>query len=491
MTPIATTPGLLASLEPLRGALADNGLLLADAPIELPGKASVGGTDEPRCLLADPGELNTLCQASRRAPIVVLANPGSIAEAVLSIQQGAADYLVAPLQADTIAAAVERAMAQWSARRPFSDPGAVHFEVIGESLAMQALLRQLDIASHGDNPVLLIGELGTGADVIAQSLHSLSSRRGLPLQSLNCANTPAHLLGAELFGAAPINGNPRRPGLLESANGATLFLDNISELGDDQQQQLSIALAERSLRPPGSSDHIELDLRLVSASHLSLDLLVEQGRFRAELLALLGAQALLLPPLRERGEDVLHLAERFLQRTASRLNKAPVRFSNAAIAALRDYQWPGNVRELENAVERAVIVCNGSEIAASELAIETPESRDAHRSDANSGGDLAPGWTASAAVTMIPESGHVDSGEPGSDRANIGSRRAGDKAAGEDNASLETYFVNFVLEHQDQLTETELAERLGISRKSLWERRQRLNIPRKRTRKRGPRRDRA
>lgn len=515
MIPIAATPKVLASLKDLRAGLADNGLLLADEPLNLATVALLAPTGEPACLLVEAAQLSALCQSARGTPVVVIADPGSIAEAVSSIQQGAADYLAAPLHADVVAAAVERALQHWSAQRPFSAPGTIHFEIVGESAAMQILLENLDIASRSEQALQLIGEPGTGRDLIAQALHGLSSRRSNPMLSLNCANMPAHLLEDELFGTAPSAGNPGRTGLLEAANGATLFLDNISELPEATQQRLSEALALATFRLPGSSERINLDLRLVSASHQSLAELVSQGRFCRDLLPHLGSSALVVPPLRERGEDVLRLAERFLQRTGKRLHKAPLRFSNAAITAMRDYQWPGNVRELENAVERAVIVCNGSEIAASELAIELPESREAQQQDPVSAGAAATGQTESATETgrAGPEqvSSQPSASATGADRhgsttpvsetglaagaletASSGTgRRAGDKLAGDDNASLETYFVNFVLEHQDQLTETELAERLGISRKSLWERRQRLNIPRKRTRKRGPRRDRA
>lgn len=509
MIPIVATPAALASLEALRARLADNGLLLADEPVEPENATHRAAAGEAACLLLDASQLAAACRAPRTAPLIVIANSGSIAEAVQSIQQGAADYLAAPFDADLVAAAVERAVAQWSAERPFTAPEPVHFEIVGESEAMQALLHSLDAVSRTEQAVQLIGEPGTGRDLIAQALHRLSNRCSQRLQRLNCASTPAAVIDDELFGAAPTAGNLRQPGLLEAAHGATLFLDNISELPNATQQRLQQTLTSASLRPPGCSERLSLDLRIISASHQNLTELAAQGRFNKDLLAQLGPQALFVPPLRERGDDVLRLAERFLQRTGKRLHKAPLRFSNAAISAMRDYQWPGNVRELENAVERAVIVCNGSEIAVAELAIETPEAREMLRQDADAGAQIASGSAKSATESgrMGPEqvsSASTETGagaegqestvvaaEPLAAASGGAGRRAGDKLAGDDNASLETYFVNFVLEHQDQLTETELAERLGISRKSLWERRQRLNIPRKRTRKRGPRRDRA
>lgn len=496
MIRIAATPALLSKLDPLRSGLADNGITLCEVPLDLAANTPPGASEPPDCLLIEAAQLATLCAPSQRAPAIVVADPGTIPEAVSSIQQGAADYLAAPLSADTVAAAAERSVAAWSSRRPFSNPAsadpAVDPGMVGESSAMQELLRHLDQVSRVDHPVLLVGEPGTGLDQIARALHARGPRQSLPLRTLNCATMPEHLIEAELFGLAAQDGTAARQGLLEAAAGGSLFIDNLIELPASAQFRLYQALQSGTLRPTGTTSRQPLDVRLITASHQPLDSLAEQGRFRSDLLPFLASAPVFVPPLRERGEDVLRLAERVLRRTGKRLNKAPLRFTNAAITAMRDYQWPGNVRELENAVERAVIVCNGSEIAAGELAIAFAEPRTIARS--GQPGTVQPDSGEAAQVagergtaSMATPDAHAAQGAA----AGAGGHKPGTVTAGDDNASLETYFVNFVLEHQDQLTETELAERLGISRKSLWERRQRLNIPRKRTRKRGPRRDRA
>lgn len=408
------------------------------------------------CQLLDDQQLAVLCEPGRRSPAIIVANSANIAQAVKAIKAGAADYLPLPVSADDLAAAIERAVAEWAQQTPLRRSRLGRYELIGDSPVMEALLDQLDRLSSSEAAVLILGEPGTGKDLVARALHATSVRQRAPLLTLNCATLPAGLIEGELFGEAPAAGDPGKLGLLSAAHGGTLFLDGVSELPMVAQNRLLAALTSGELRASGSTERLPCDVRLLTASHRPLEPMARDGLFSQALLSHLTTSPVLVPPLRDRGEDVLRLAERFLLRTAQRLRKAPLRFSNEALARLRDYQWPGNVRELENAVERAVILCKGTELAAAELGIDTPDY----------------GQAPSSADTARPGTG--DEPKP---------------APAGDNASLETYFVNFVLEHQDQLTETELAEKLGISRKSLWERRQRLNIPRKRTRKRGPRRD--
>jgi two-component system, NtrC family, response regulator HydG len=236
---------------------------------------------------------------------------------------------------------------------------------------------------------------------------------------------------------------PRHNGLVEAAHGGTLFLDEIGELPIEAQARLLRVLQLGEVRRIGSTQTRAVDVRLVAATHRDLRRLTKAHQFREDLFYRLNVVNLHVPPLRERGEDVLQLADAMLANTCKRFNKSGLRFSEGAIVAMRTYTWPGNVRELENAIERAVILCETDAIDADLLAID-PEPR-----------------------------------KPSAAKASQGPENA---------TSLEHYFVRFVLEHQDQLTETELAQKLGISRKSLWERRQRLDIPRKRTRQRRPRR---
>ena len=291
---------------------------------------------------------------------------------------------------------------------------------------MQALLKHISKVAPTESTVLISGESGTGKELVARALHARSQRRLAALISVNCAAIPTHLIEAELFGQDQQEGHR---GLLEAADGGTLFLDEIGELPLEVQGRLLHVLA-------GSSANV----RLIAATQRDLAGLIESQQFRQDLYYRLKVVSLDIPPLRERGEDILQLAEDILTRTSRRLGKPRPGFSSEAKDSLVSYHWPGNVRELENAIERAVILGEDA-ISTSLLAIETP----------------AP--AIDSLTAQAPDQ------------------------------TMEDYFVSFVTAHQDQLTETELAERLGISRKSLWERRQRLNIPRKKTRKRGPRRD--
>ena len=244
--------------------------------------------------------------------------------------------------------------------------------------------------------------------------------------ALNCATVPADLIENELFGQA----TDQSQGLVSSAASGTLFLDEVGELPAAAQVRL-LRLLES-----------EFDMRLICATTRDLDNLVESGQFRGDLYYRLKVIGLKVPPLRERGEDVLLLAEEILASTLEKLGKRDLHFAPETQADMRRYPWPGNVRELENAIQRAVILSDGDAISTAMLAIEMPQ---------DEAGDLPPGAS--------PDQ------------------------------TIEDYFVSFVTAHQDNMTETELAEKLGISRKSLWERRQRLNIPRKKTKKRGRRRD--
>ena len=303
-----------------------------------------------------------------------------------------------------------------------------YYLIIGDSPPMRKLIGNITKVAPTDSPVMICGESGTGKELVARAVHAASNRRMAPLISVNCATIPAIHIEAELFGQDSDQDSDQR-GLLEAASGGTLFLDEIGELPKPAQARLLHRLESG------------LDVRLITASHRDLMELVRAERFRDDLFYRLNVVALKIPPLRHRGNDILLLAESALRRTVTRLGRPQLAFTEEARRALTDYSWPGNVRELENAVERAVILSDGDLIQAELLAIEV----------------------------QVPEQT--------------------DPSATPPDQTIEDYFVNFVTTHQDQMTETELAEKLGISRKSLWERRQRLNIPRKKTPKRGRRRD--
>jgi len=268
--------------------------------------------------------------------------------------------------------------------------------------------------------------------------------------SVNCAAIPETLIESELFGhekGAFTGASAGRAGLVEAADGGTLFLDEIGELPLEAQARLLRVLQEGEIRRVGSVQSQKVDVRLIAATHRDLKSLAKVGQFREDLYYRLHVIALKLPPLRERGSDVLEIANVFLARQSKRLGREGLRFGPDAESAIRHYGWPGNVRELENAVERAVILSENSQISADLLGIDIEL------------GSLDEDEDFSGLVSVTPSANH----EPTED------------------LSLEDYFQHFVLEHQDHMTETELARKLGVSRKCLWERRQRLGIPRRKT----------
>ncbi|HEX7037859.1 MAG TPA: sigma-54 dependent transcriptional regulator [Pseudomonadales bacterium] len=435
----------------LRGILESNGFSVTEpTPATLESRSLEAMDLTPyACLIASaecsaggPLDVLALCH---HVPVILVARRPDVRQAVAAMKRGASDYLAAPFEPDELAAAVERCLTE---RRPARSVGTGlrrDFPIVGDSAGMQALYEQIGKVGPTDSPVLIRGESGTGKELVARALHAASRRAAAPMISLNCATVPPRIIETELFGYSPSDAPPgaARRGLLEAAHGGTLFLDEIAELGLEAQARLLRVLQAGELRRFGSTETFPIDVRLITATHRDLGRMVENGQFRKDLYYRLDVVTLEVPPLRDRGDDVLKLADHILERVAEKLGKQRLRFSEASRSTMLDYRWPGNVRELENAVERAAILCDGEVIEPALLAVDTRERR---REEAPVGGA--------------------------------------------EQTSLEDYFVSFVLAHQDSLTETELAEKLGISRKSLWERRQRLNIPRKRTRQRGPRRER-
>ena len=368
--------------------------------------------------------------------MILIAEDATITEAVSAVREGAADYLPWPAAADALVACVRRASTARDAHGQAVRGGGDEWPMFGACPAMLDLFERVRAAARTDAAVLVKGESGTGKELVARALHARSPRRHAPLISLNCAAVPEALIASELFGHGHADAaNVSMTGLVGAARAGTLFLDEVDELPLPVQQRLLDVL------DPGPS--APADVRVIATTQRNLELLVEHGQFRADLLAVLAGVTLHVPALRDRGGDVASLARILARRAAARLGKPEPRFSADAIDAIEAYHWPGNVRELEHAVERAAILADRGEIHAELLAI-----------------DAAP-REAGVSASSVPD----------------------------DAVSLEDYFVRFVNEHQDQYTETELATKLGISRKNLWERRKRHGIPRRRTRKRGPRRE--
>ena len=411
-----------------------------------------------------PGAPGTeLIKLAQGIPVLIMTSYASLRSAVDSMKMGAVDYIAKPFDHDEMLQAVARILRDFQeARRnpPSEAPSKAagkasgtaaegEIGIIGSCSAMQDLYGKIRKVAPTDSNVLIQGESGTGKELVARALHNLSKRAKAPLISVNCAAIPETLIESELFGhekGAFTGASAGRAGLVEAADGGTLFLDEIGELPLEAQARLLRVLQEGEIRRVGSVQSQKVDVRLIAATHRDLKTLAKTGQFREDLYYRLHVIALKLPPLRERGTDVIEIAQAFLARQCTRMGREGLRFAHDAEQAIHHYPWPGNVRELENAIERSVILCEGTEISAELLGIDIELD------------DLDDDYSAPP-----------------------GSQSSGNNHEPTEDLSLEDYFQHFVLEHQDHMTETELARKLGISRKCLWERRQRLGIPRRKT----------
>lgn len=235
-------------------------------------------------------------------------------------------------------------------------------EIIGQSKPLKAMFEHIVLVSRTDTTVLLLGETGTGKELIARAIHNLSPRKTKPLVKLNCAALPAQLIESELFGhekGAYTGATDKRIGKFEIANGGTLFLDEIGELPLESQVKLLRVLQEREVERLGSNKVIKIDVRIIAATNRDLEQEVAAGRFRSDLYFRLNVFPIDVPPLRERKEDIPLLAYHFLQKMEKKLGKEIRGISNKVLQQLTAYDWPGNIRELEHVIERNAILCKG------------------------------------------------------------------------------------------------------------------------------------
>lgn len=416
-------------------------------------------------LLVDQASLSQQENSQSQLPetpkhIILDARP-SLTTGVNAMAQGAIYYLPLPTDSETLLKHVVNAIDQSdqtsnsvdntpkNTPTPPTQEGTIELGtpgsgIIGQSPLMQDLFSDMRKIAGTDVTVLIRGESGTGKELVAKALHNLSQRHAHPIVSVNCAAIPENLIESELFGhekGAFTGANTSHDGLIYAADKGTLFLDEIGELPLEAQARLLRVLQEGEIRKVGSTQSTKVNIRLITATHRDLVDMIRKGLFREDLYYRLYVMELLLPPLRDRGDDLSVLAEVLLKKACQKHHKAPYHYSKAFDKAIRGHHWPGNVRELENAIERAVILSPAERIEAANLKLANQQGATNRSNHSNN----------TQASFSTPPTG----------------------------TTLDDYLKHFVLTHQHTKTETELAHCLGISRKSLWERRQKLGIAKK------------
>ena len=379
--------------------------------------------------------IRAIHRRDRELPIIMITSYSSMESAIAALRAGAVDYIIKPFENDEFLHAVERAlnerrMSRENAilRRSLMNAYGAR-RIVGDAPGVRRIRELIGKAAPSDANVLICGEPGTGKELVALALHSASPRAAGPFVTVNCGALTRERLEHELFGHAG-------EGAIRGADGGTLFLDEVSELPPPLQVKLLGAMQEGAVRAAGSRQAHPVDVRFVAASHRDIAEAIERGEFRTDLLYRLNVISIQVPPLRERGEDVLALARYYAEHHARRLGKDRVDFDAEFAAFLRSYEWPGNVRELENMMERAVILADSELLTGRDLAEIVP------------------------ALPMV--------------------RAAVPTAGGGRPLAIEEYIREVIERYQDTHGEIELARMLGIGRKALWMRRRQWGLKRPR-----------
>jgi two-component system nitrogen regulation response regulator GlnG len=336
--------------------------------------AALDEGDRPDAVVTDlrmPGASGDVLIERTEAPVIVMSAYADLDSTVDALKRGAFDFLPKPFDIDEVIDRVDRALASrrgQAVQRPESPPG-----LIGESPIMRALFRAIGRLSSSSMSVLLRGESGSGKERIARALHDSSPRADRPFVALNVAALPADLLESELFGhekGAFSGADAARPGFFEQADGGTLFLDEIGEMPVALQSRLLRVLDDGAFFRLGGRSPVQVDVRILAATHRDLDQAVASGGFREDLFHRLNVVPLTVPPLRDRPEDIDPLLDHFLARAAEEVGDAPRRLTAAARRRLRTYPWPGNVRELVNRCRRWTALVPGPQLEESDLDLE-------------------------------------------------------------------------------------------------------------------------
>ncbi|MDE2465207.1 MAG: sigma-54-dependent Fis family transcriptional regulator [Alphaproteobacteria bacterium] len=326
---------------------------------------------------SDKTALRALRSSSGKTPIIGIygydvATSRDLAQEYLK-EQVFDQVCTRPLDLDRLLQTLRNAKAQRQSEHPPARDAALDdLGIAGESPAIVAIRRMIRKIAATDVPVLVTGESGTGKELAARAIHQLSSRRAAPFVAINCAGLPPGLIASELFGherGAFTGAVARKLGRLETASGGTSFLDEIGDFPLELQGHLLRFLQEKVIERVGATASIALDTRIVAATHIDLKKAVEAGRFREDLYYRLNVLSIEMPPLRARGNDIVLLADRFVQRFSSEVNRSIIGLRDDAIAALRSHSWPGNVRELIAVLQRAIVLAEGPWLTAADLGL--------------------------------------------------------------------------------------------------------------------------
>jgi DNA-binding NtrC family response regulator len=419
------------------------------------------------------GVLGRLRPTHPSLPVIVLTAQGGVDTAVAAMRAGADDFLVKPASPERIQVSIQnalkvKALSGEIQRLKKVQDGRLSFgDLIAESPAMRSVIKMAERAAQSNIPILIEGESGVGKEVVARAIQGASDRAGKPFVAVNCGAIPDTLIESILFGhekGAFTGAVDKHIGKFQEANGGTLFLDEIGELRLDMQVKLLRAIQEGEVDPVGAKRPVKVDIRLVSATNRNLMQQVEEGKFREDLFYRLNVFPIALPPLRDRREDIPGLVTHFIRRFAVEENKKIVGIEPAALEMLSIYNWPGNIRQLENAVFRAVVMCDGECLhpgdfpqVASQLGIAVKATHDDEAYERN------------AEKRYIPIAPlHAPALEPGAGDAS----RAGVNVMGIDGhlrklEEIEHELIKFAIEKYEGHM-SEVARRLGIGRSTLY-----------------------
>ncbi len=369
---------------------------------------------------------------------IIVTAYASLDTSVKALRAGAYDYIMKPIIHEEIKQIVWNALRQKSLQsenvllKRELMKNADFSSIVGESAAIKDILTEVRKIADAKSNVLLLGETGTGKELFARVIHHNSSRRDMPFVPINCSAIPENLLETELFGhvrGAFTGAVASKKGLLEEADGGLVFLDEIGDKGLPLQAKLLRVIEDQVIRPVGSTRSTKVDIRFITATNKDLWAAVQGGSFREDLYYRINVITLQLPPLRERKEDIPLLVQHYLRLFAQEMGKQVKEVSAEALDLMVNYRWPGNVRELQNVIERSILISDGELIR--------------------------------------PE--HLTAGVK-TDAPYL-------RAAFDKKLSVEDYTKNFILQYEENYNEQQLAELLGITRKSLWEKRKKWGIP--------------